>query len=238
MRSITPNMIVLGGCVLAFGASFLNAGFLLSTGASVSHLTGDIARIGSGLSNFNHTEGAFLAKVSIASLGFITGATISGFMLHHPTLELTRPYGRTLSALGIFLIISHFTHTSYPLLSIGIVSAVCGAQNALANRYRGVVLRTTHLTGLFTDFGIHLGMRLRGHDIESWKLLIPLWITFSFLLGAMLGSYLLMIGRSDWLLLSGIGYILGGIIWSIFKRTGAEPDVGNEPPNCLESKSQ
>lgn len=222
MRIITPNRIVLGGCVLAFGASFLNTGFLLSAGTSVSHLTGDIARIGSGLSQVNNTEGGFLAKVSIATLGFIAGATISGFLLHHPTLELTRPYGRTLCALGLFLIVAHFTHTNYPLLSIGIASAVCGAQNALANRYRGVVLRTTHLTGLFTDFGIHLGMRLRGHDIESWKLLIPLWITFSFLLGAMVSSYLLAIGRSDWLLLSGIGYISGGIIWSIYKRTGVE----------------
>lgn len=226
MRIITPNKIVLGGCVLAFGASFLNTGFLLSAGTSVSHLTGDISRIGSGLSHITNSEGQFLAKVSLASLGFIAGATISGFLLHHPTLELSRPYGRTLLALGFFLLFAHFMNTSYPLLSILIGSAVCGAQNALANRYRGVVLRTTHLTGLFTDFGIHLGMKLRGHDIETWKLLIPLWITFSFLLGAVVGSYLFMKGRSDWLLLSSIGYISGGIIWSIYKRTGVEQCSG------------
>ena len=220
MRIIAPNKIVLGGCLLAFGASFLNTGFLLSVGTSVSHLTGDIARIGSGLSHINNADGQFLAKVSIATFGFISGATVSGFLLHHPTLELTRPYGRTLSALGLSLIVAHLIHTNHPLLSIGIASAVCGAQNALANRYRGAVLRTTHLTGLFTDFGIHLGMRLRGHDIEAWKLLIPLWITLSFLLGAVLSSYFLVIGRSDWLLLAGVGYISGGIVWSIYKRTG------------------
>lgn len=229
MRIITPNNIVLGGCALAFGASFLNTGFLLSTGTSVSHLTGDIARIGSGLLQVNSAESEFLAKVSIASLGFMTGATISGFLLHHPTIELSRPYGRALSTLGFFLVIAHFLHSGFPLLSIGIVSAVCGGQNALANRYRGVVLRTTHLTGLFTDFGIHLGMRLRGHDIEPWKLLIPLWITFSFLLGALLSSYLFLTGRSDWLLWSGIGYISGGIIWSIYKRTG-EKDCSAPKP--------
>ena len=220
MRIITPNKIVLGGCLLAFGASFLNTGFLLSVGASVSHLTGDIARIGYGLSHINNADGQFLPKVSIATLGFITGATVSGFLLHHPTLKLTRPYGRTLSALGLFLIVSHLLYANYLLLSIGIASAVCGAQNALANHYRGVVLRTTHLTGLFTDFGIHLGMRLRGHDIEVWKLLIPIWITLSFLLGAVVSSYILMIGRSDWLLQAGVGYISGGIVWSIYKRTG------------------
>ena len=195
MRIITPNKIVLGGCALAFGASFLNTGFLLTAGTSVSHLTGDIARIGSGLSHLTDADRQFLAKVSVATFGFISGATISGYLLHHPTLELSRPYGRTLIALGGFLICSHFMLPGFTLLSIGIASAVCGAQNALANRYRGLVLRTTHLTGLFTDFGIHLGMRLRGHDIESWKLLIPLWITLSFLLGAVLSSYLLVTGQ-------------------------------------------
>ena len=197
----------------------MNTGFLLSAGTSVSHLTGDIARIGSGLFSVSHAEDGLLAKVTLASIGFISGATISGFLLHHPTLELSRPYGRTLSVLGVFLIAAYFVQTSVPLLSIGIASAVCGAQNALANRYRGVVLRTTHLTGLFTDFGIHLGMKLRGHDIESWKLLIPLWITFSFLLGAIVSSFFFLHKRTDWLLLSGIGYISGGIIRSIYKRT-------------------
>ncbi|MGJ8644450.1 MAG: YoaK family protein [Luteolibacter sp.] len=220
MRTITPNKIVLGGCILAFGASFLNTGFLLSAGTSVSHLTGDISRIGSGLSFFSNAERSLLTNVTVASLGFVGGATISGFLLHHPTLEISKPYGRTLSALGICLIAAHFAYTHMPLLSISIASAVCGAQNALANRFRGVVLRTTHLTGLFTDFGIHLGMKMRGHDIEAWKLFIPIWITISFLLGAIVSSATFIKGRTDWLLVAGIGYISGGILWIIYKRFG------------------
>jgi uncharacterized membrane protein YoaK (UPF0700 family) len=220
MQVITTSKIVLGGCILAFGASFLNTGFLLSEGTSVSHLTGDIAKIGSGLSSLNHAEEVLLAKVTLASLGFITGATISGFLLHHPTLEISKPYGRILTVLGLCLIAAaHYAHANAPLISIGIASAVCGAQNALANHYRGLVLRTTHLTGLFTDFGIHLGMKLRGHRIEVWKLLIPVWITVSFLLGAIAGSFLILKGRTDWLLMAGIGYTSGGMIWSICKRT-------------------
>ncbi len=220
MRTITPNKIVLGGCLLAFGASFLNTGFLLLAGTSVSHLTGDISRIGSGLSPLDHPGGNPITNVTLASLGFVAGATTSGFLLHHPSLEMSKPYGRTLSALGVCLIGAHFAYKDLPLLSIGISSAVCGAQNALANRYRGLVLRTTHLTGLFTDFGIHLGMKLRGHEIEDWKLLIPVWITLSFLLGAAANSSLILRGRTDWLLIAGIGYISCGAIWSIYKRTG------------------
>jgi len=56
------------------------------------------------------------------------------------------------------LVAAHFAHWENPLLAIAIASTVCGAQNALASRHRGIVLRTTHLTGISTDFGIHLGM--------------------------------------------------------------------------------
>jgi len=182
-------------------------------------LTGDIARIGSGLSTFGRGNGFHIFNVATATLGFIIGATISGFLLHHPTIEITMPYGRILSSLGVCLVGAHFAHWKYPLLAIAIASAVCGAQNALASRYRGVVLRTTHLTGIFTDLGIHLGMKLRGHHIESWKLLIPLGITFSFLAGAVTSSAMILRDKDNWILSTGIGYSLGGVIWSIYKRT-------------------
>ncbi len=204
--------------MLAFGASFLNTGFILTTGTSVSHLTGDIARIGSGLSTIASGNGIHIVNVAIATLGFILGATISGFLLHHPTIEITKPYGRILSALGWLLVVAHFSFPVYPHLAIAVASAVCGAQNALASRYRGVVLRTTHLTGIFTDFGIHLGMKLRGHRIKAWTLLIPICITFAFLAGAVTSSALIFHDADDWILSAGIGYFFGGILWSLYKQ--------------------
>jgi uncharacterized membrane protein YoaK (UPF0700 family) len=225
MRQFSPTELLFGGCVLAFGASYLNTGFILSTGTSVSHLTGDIARIGSGLSLFGHNDGNYIVYVSIATIGFIVGATISGYLLHHPTLEIRKPYGRILASLGLFLMAAHYAYAPYPLIAIAIASAVCGTQNALASRYRGVVLRTTHLTGLFTDLGIHLGMKLRGHVIEGWKLLIPICITFSFLLGAVASSVSILYEKNHWILLAGIGYFLAGIFWSIYKRwSGMDQD--------------
>jgi uncharacterized membrane protein YoaK (UPF0700 family) len=205
--------------MLAFGASFLNTGFLITTGTSVSHLTGDIAKIGSGLSALGNEGGLHIIKVTTAALGFIVGAIFSGFWLHHPNVEINKPYGRILSALGISLVAANYAFPHFPIFSIAIASAVCGAQNALASRYRGVVLRTTHLTGLFTDFGIHLGMKLRGHKVEGWKLLIPLFITFAFLVGAVTSGALILNGADNWMLLAGMGYFLGGIVWSVYKRT-------------------
>ncbi|MGK0190568.1 MAG: uncharacterized membrane protein YoaK (UPF0700 family) [Verrucomicrobiales bacterium] len=226
MRQFSPTQIVLGGCLLAFGASFLNTGFILTTGTSISHLTGDIARIGSGLSAIGGGNGFHIVNVAVATLGFVSGATISGFLLHHPTIEISRPYGRILSTFGVFLVAAHFVHIEYPLIAIAVTSTVCGGQNALASRYRGIVLRTTHLTGIFTDFGIHLGMKIRGHSIESWKLLIPIGITCSFLVGAVTSSAVILNDSENWILAAGIGYFLGGALWSIYKRIMRVDSVG------------
>ena len=40
------------------------------------------------------------------------------------------------------------------------------------------VIRTTHVTGTFTDIGIILGRRFKGNSVDMWKLkiLIPLAI--------------------------------------------------------------
>ncbi|MDF1815743.1 MAG: YoaK family protein [Verrucomicrobiales bacterium] len=220
MKVFSPGQLVRGGCLLAFGASFLNTGFLVSTGTSVSHLTGDIARIGSGLTSGLQSNSYHIISVTLATLGFVSGAVASGYVLHHPTLEIKLPYGRILSSFGIFLIAAHFTQPHLPLLAIAITSAVCGAQNAMASRYRGMVLRTTHLTGLFTDFGIYLGMKMKGHHVENWKLFVPVWLTFAFLAGAVTSSTLVFRGSTHWILLAGIAYLVGGLIWSIYKRTG------------------
>ncbi|MFC7337626.1 YoaK family protein [Haloferula chungangensis] len=225
MQQFSTKQLVLGGCLLAFGASFLNTGFILNTGTSVSHLTGDISRIGSGFWTSVKGDGSGVAGVVAATLGFVFGAAISGFLLHHPTLEITRPYGRILSVLGLFLVGAHFVQHQFPIMGIVVVSAVCGSQNALASRYRGMVLRTTHLTGLFTDFGIHIGMKLRGHHIESWKLVVPICVACSFLLGAIACSALVFHQSAHWILMMGAAYFSGGVIWSIWKRS-----KGNKVP--------
>lgn len=229
MQQLTYRQVIIGGCLLAFGASFLNAGFLIHTGASVSHLTGDISRIATGIFKVDETVARELWLVVAATVGFICGATISGFLIHHPTLEIHMPYGRILASLGALLIASHCLFADHVIAAIAVGSIVCGAQNALASRYRGVILRTTHLTGLFTDLGILLGMKLRGHTIENWKIWIPICLSLSFFLGAAASSALVLLFQANWILYAGIGYLVGGLSWSAYKRLGPPTKGWPEP---------
>ncbi len=51
-------------------------------------------------------------------------------------------------------------------------SAACGLQNAMATTYSGAIVRSTHLTGIFTDLGLMLGGKLRGNPVDKRKLML------------------------------------------------------------------
>ena len=59
---------------------------------------------------------------------------------------------------------------------------------SLYNEYSGSVIRTTHVTGTFTDIGIIFGRLLRGKTEDMWKLKILFPLAFGFILGAVLSG--------------------------------------------------
>lgn len=69
-----------------------------------------------------------------------------------------------------------------------------GLQNALVSMVSGSVVRTTHLTGTFTDLGIDLAQILHGNKAErpnlKSKIKLRIYIIFFFMAGAVLGAYL------------------------------------------------
>lgn len=212
-----PAWVLCGGCALAFLAAAVNADFMIRLGVSVSHLTGDLSRITSeSIQAGGHwTRGATLLCVSIA--GFVSGAAISGLVIHHPRLELRRPYGRCLAAVGCLLMIAALISARSTLAACGLAALACGLQNSLATRYRGIVLRTTHITGLLTDLGQMLGMRAGGHRVESWKITTPLMIAVTFGMGAAVGSWLSLSTQVDVTMTAGVIYVCGGLARSVFK---------------------
>ena len=213
-----PRWIIVGGCFLAFLGAAANACYLIRLGTSVSHLTGDISKVAMDVvEGHNHISQAALNLIA-AACGFVLGATSAGFFIHHPGIEFTRPYGRAITAIGLCLATAHFTFETMPLLSIGLAGSACGFQNALATHYRGMILRTTHVTGLLTDLGTNLGMRLKGHQIARWKLLVPSLLVLSFFAGALFGSILVITLNGPALLVIAACYTGGGLSWSLYKH--------------------
>ena len=213
-----PRWVLAGGCILAFLASAMNADFMLRLGVSVSHLTGDLSRI---TSEAVEAGGHWSREAAILCLsvgGFVGGAATAGFFIHHPNLQLSRPYGRSIVFIGLLLMSTQPLAAISVLLTCFVAAWACGMQNALATRFRGVVLRTTHITGLLTDLGQLIGMRLRGHPIEGWKITTPLVLAAAFALGSTVGAILNLKTGIPVTVACGATYVTGGIVWSILKR--------------------
>lgn len=70
-----------------------------------------------------------------------------------------------------------------------------GLQNALVTYISSAVVRTTHLTGLFTDLGIELASLLK-KDIDKGplkrKLILRFTILFYYFLGGIIGGYIFL----------------------------------------------
>jgi len=210
--------VIAGGCALTFLSATANAGFLIKLGTSVSHLTGDVTRVAVELTQGSHHVTQMANHLLLAMSGFLLGAMSAGFAIHHPSLEISRPYGRAVMAIGACLLLAHFTLKDYPLVAIALASFGCGFQNALATHYRGMILRTTHITGLLTDLGTNLGMRIHGHVIAPWKMLVPLLLVGSFFLGSGAGAILVIQGDWPFLAITASLYMIVGAGWTVYKH--------------------
>lgn len=59
----------------------------------------------------------------------------------------------------------------------------------MTSTFSGAVVRTTHVSGLFTDIGIALGLRLRGQAVDRRRLLLYALLIAGFIGGGVLGAW-------------------------------------------------
>ncbi len=187
MISKLPRWVEYGSFLLALVAGLVNSiGLLGFKHQSISHLSGTATLLGTGVVNSTFTD---VLHLLIILLSFLVGASISGYFLRNGALKLGRNYSSLLSLEAIFLIASIYFLTRDSLYGHYLASAACGLQNALASTYSGAVIRTTHVTGIFTDLGIMIGTKLRGEPFDKRKALLFILIIIGFVFGGVLGAY-------------------------------------------------
>jgi uncharacterized membrane protein YoaK (UPF0700 family) len=213
MFSSLPRWVLVGGGVLAFIAGIVNAtGFLGIEHQAVTHLTGTTTLLGIAVASGDEPGTLHLLAV-IGS--FLAGAALSGAIIQNSALKLGRRYG------VVLLIESLLLFASVALLQRGIArgdllaSGAMGLQNAMASSYSGAVLRTTHVSGIFTDIGIAIGHMIRRLPIDFRRLRLLCLLASSFFGGSAAGSVLFQYFRYGALYfpailtgVTGIGYAL------------------------------
>ena len=123
-------------------------------------------------------------------LAFIIGSSLAGYLVDGVSIIGSRHYDTILVIEALLLLVAGLCLSQK--LPIGHLFAVaaCGMQNAFASTYSGALIRTTHMTGLFTDLGIMLGRRMRGEMIDWRKLMIFILLILGFILGGACGAML------------------------------------------------
>lgn len=181
-----PRWAWIGGGLLALAAGCINAvGYLCYRHQPVTHLTGTSTQFGIAVASGDTRE---MLHWGLTLASFLFGAMLSGFVVEQRTLQLGRRYG------VILMLESALLFAAAPLirhandLGLFLAAGACGLQNAMVSTYSGAALRTTHVSGIFTDLGIYLGQRLRGLEVDMLRIHICLLVASNFIVGAALGT--------------------------------------------------
>ena len=180
-RPTAPHLLFVtaGGAGLAALAGWLNAVMLGIYHIPVSHMTGATARIGIDLAAGDSKDLLLAASILLA---FLMGAIVSGAIVGDARLVPGRRYGIVLLVEAVALAVAAWLGGAPDGMAaaVPLTAFACGLQNGMAASWYGLVIRTTHVTGIVTDLGALIGRRLRGLPVRSGDLglLLTLWMAF------------------------------------------------------------
>lgn len=211
-----PRWAWYGTGILAFIAGMVNAaGYLGFRHESISNMTGNTSLLGIALGNSGGSEAVHWA-LAIAS--FVLGATLSGMIVQQSTLKLGRRYGVALVLESLLLV------AAVPLLEASnsaglyLASVGMGLQNGIVSAYSGAVIRTTHVTGIFTDLGIYIGHLLRRLPVDMLRLRVCVVVAASFMIGSAAGALLFRVLQERTLLIPAALTGFCGVSYSLYRQ--------------------
>lgn len=176
-----------GAGLLAGIAGYVNVVMLGFFATPVSYMSGAVSQMGIDIAIADIAD--LLLILSILA-GFFVGALISGLVLETTHFRMRRRYAGLLIFEGLLLAVATRLAITPDALAVPMAAAACGLQNAMAGSYRGLILRTTHVTGIVTDLGALLGNRVRGRQVQGWKFGLLLTILAGFFVGGLVGALL------------------------------------------------
>ncbi len=185
--------------ILSFVAGIVNITGVLSVKTLTTNVTGHFAYF---------SEELFLKNYQIAFtyllfiLFFLIGAFVSNFLIEiisriRPSISYAVPMTIEiiiLTIVGIFGSGSVLSSINGQIIACTLLFAM-GLQNALVTKASQSVVRTTHLTGLFTDLGIELSqLFFYRKTFEAQQLKKSIWLKLAiigcFFLGCIIGGFI------------------------------------------------
>lgn len=178
-------------------AGFVNAAGFLAFSVLTTNVTGHAALFAERLAVSAWSDASLVALWMAL---FFLGAVVSSFLLSLFNDRGNRAYIIAIVVeIGLILTVALINFWSKDRSGIVAFSAgsllfTMGMQNALVSVVSGAVVRTTHLTGTFTDMGIEVGQLFKSSSnqrkVLKIRIRLKLVIILCFIGGALAGGYL------------------------------------------------
>lgn len=209
--------------LLSFIAGVVNVIGIISIGKLTTNVTGHFGFFTDEIFQFNFSESIIYF---LYVLFFFLGSFVSNVFVEI-VAKINNKYIYVIPALIEALILlvlaifgEYFLNNSPNVIAFTLLFAM-GLQNALVTIISNAIVRTTHLTGLFTDLGIEISQLLFYNTPSKKKKLLStirlrFRIIFSFFLGGILGGILYSHLRFGTLFIP-VGLLLFGIRYDNIK---------------------
>ncbi|MCF8449406.1 MAG: DUF1275 domain-containing protein [Taibaiella sp.] len=180
--------------LLSLNAGFINASGFLAFTLLTTNVTGHAALLAVYVASANFGSALLVA---LWLLLFLLGAFISSLYISYVGINNSIAYSTPIFTValilaGVALFGSRFDHSLFETgVYAGSLLFAMGIQNALVTMLSGSEVRTTHLTGMFTDLGIDLAamtVSTAADNSVRRRIYLRLSIIFSFLTGGVIGG--------------------------------------------------
>lgn len=222
------RFLTAGALALAALAGFINSVALGFFHTPVSHMTGAISHSGMDVAKTNWPDAFFSFMIVI---GFLIGAALNGIIIGAWKLIPGRRYGVAMIVESCLLGGATLLLINKHRLALPVVSMACGLQNAMSSSYCGLMIRTTHVTGMVTDIGVMLGHWIRHGQIEVWKLRFLMLVVAAFGIGCWLGQISEARFGPASLALPAFTFVIAGVILVFVYHHGLVELLPNENLN-------
>lgn len=194
-RTLRHNLQI--AIVLSFVAGIVNVTGFLSIKQLTTNVTGHFALFIRDVANFEFWKGTiyFLYIFSFLFGSFLSSFLIEKFRQNKKLNVFVLPTIIECLILLTIALTSNITEIQYPDFIACMLLFAMGLQNSYVTKISNAIVRTTHLTGLFTDLGIELSQLFFPESYpnrEKIKSTIKLriYIICFFFLGGIIGGFL------------------------------------------------
>lgn len=159
--------------LLTFVGGTINAQAVVGISVPVSHFTGNITHIAL---NIIKGKTHIMLFMLVALLVFAIGAFFSGYFFYDKKVKKSKAFSNYLFISAAFL--SIFTFFGNISVLFFYCALYLGMQNGMLFKYKGILTRTTHITGYLTDAGVNLALAAKG---KKTKLALGLFYVINIL---------------------------------------------------------